>query len=170
VDQRSRWNELDGDSYFHDVDTSSRKETILHWRRYERAFILLQVLCVELKTSMKNNYYQVAFLPCHHSRVNLYFDRRMKKWIEDLNSSCIESDEQVLAFCRKVIRGEQTTRRHAAMHEHFRPIHQRKSIILLSLTRVFSLKTGVKRCSKRMELFNVTEITRGTTRSNLIDV
>lgn len=56
---------------------------------------------VVLKSSMTNNYPQIAILGCDSRKANLYYDIEKKVWVEHLISSCVHNEESILEFCQQ---------------------------------------------------------------------
>jgi hypothetical protein len=54
-----------------------------------------------LKTSMINNYPQIAVLGCVSNKANLYYDIQRQVWVEHLVSPCVEDEESILKFCQQ---------------------------------------------------------------------
>lgn len=57
-----------------------------------------------LRTTMRNNYPQIAVLGCGSNKANLYFDMQRQVWVEHLVSSCVEDEKSILQFCQQVKR------------------------------------------------------------------
>ncbi len=64
--------------------------------------LFLQSQSALLKTSMSNNYPQIAVLGCGSNKANLYYDIQRHVWVEHLVSSCIDDETSILEFCQKV--------------------------------------------------------------------
>lgn len=56
---------------------------------------------VVLKSSMTNNYPQIAVLGCDSRKVNLFYDIEKKVWAEHLISSCVHNEQDILEFCQQ---------------------------------------------------------------------
>jgi hypothetical protein len=56
---------------------------------------------VVLKTSMTNNYPQIAVLGCDSRKANLYYDIDKQVWVEHLISSCVNNEQSILEFCQQ---------------------------------------------------------------------
>jgi len=54
-----------------------------------------------LKTSMINNYPQIAVLGCDSNKANLYYDIQRQVWVEHLISSCVQDEKSILEFCQQ---------------------------------------------------------------------
>ena len=99
--------------------------------------MFIQTKSVNLKTSVTNNYAQVAVLGCDSGKVNLYYDMQRQVWLEDLVSGCASNEQNILEFCQKV------TISNALIHNlpddllfdffPFRFIHHCKLVILFDL-------------------------------------
>ena len=55
-----------------------------------------------LKSSMNNNYPQVAVLGCDSDKANLYYDVQRQVWVEHLISPCVNNEQSILEFCQQV--------------------------------------------------------------------
>jgi hypothetical protein len=55
-----------------------------------------------LKTSMMNNYPQIAVLGCGTNKANLYYDIQRHVWVEHLVSPCVQDEKSILEFCQQV--------------------------------------------------------------------
>ncbi|CAF5083286.1 unnamed protein product, partial [Rotaria sp. Silwood1] len=74
-------------------------QSILHL-----TFVLLLIYltnAVVLKTSMTNNYPQIAVLGCDSHKANLYYDIERQVWVEHLISSCVNNEQSILEFCQQ---------------------------------------------------------------------
>ncbi|CAF1048899.1 unnamed protein product [Adineta ricciae] len=56
---------------------------------------------VVLKSTMNNNYPQIAVLGCNSSKANLYYDTDKHVWVEHLISSCVNDEQSILEFCKQ---------------------------------------------------------------------
>ena len=65
-------------------------------------FTIFKTHSVKLITPMHNNYPQIAVLGCDSTKANLYYDLERKLWVEHLVSTCVQSEQDILAFCKKV--------------------------------------------------------------------
>ncbi|CAF1659896.1 unnamed protein product, partial [Adineta ricciae] len=54
-----------------------------------------------LKSSMNNNYPQVAVLGCDSNKANLYYDVQRQVWVEHLISPCVNNEQSILEFCQQ---------------------------------------------------------------------
>ncbi|UJR26666.1 hypothetical protein I4U23_007983 [Adineta vaga] len=67
---------------------------------FSLTFIYLTHAAV-LKSSMNNNYPQIAVLGCDSNKANLYYDVQRQVWVEHLVSSCVKDEQSILEFCQQ---------------------------------------------------------------------
>ncbi len=65
-------------------------------------FVFSKAHSAILKSSMINNYPQIAVLGCDSNKANLYYDNQRQIWVEHLVSSCVNNEQSILEFCQQV--------------------------------------------------------------------
>lgn len=56
---------------------------------------------VILKSKMSNKYPQIAVGGCNSNKANLYYDVQRQVWVEHLISSCVDTEQSILDFCKQ---------------------------------------------------------------------